>query len=51
MARIIDKGLISKDDPAYSNGWMFGPVHVSRKSTRSGKSEYKSGKGQPKKKK
>jgi hypothetical protein len=51
MAKIIDKGLISKDDPAYSDGWIIGPVLVSRKSAKSGKSESKPGKDQPKKKK
>ena len=37
MAKIIDKGLMTKDDPAYSNGWIIGPVIVSRKSTKSRK--------------
>ena len=51
MAKIIDKGLMTKDDPGYSQGFIIGPVLVSRKPSKSGKSENKSGKGQPKKKK
>ena len=51
MAKIIDKGLMTKDDPAYSDGWMIGPVLVSRKLAKSGKSESKLGKDHPKKKK
>lgn len=51
MAKVIDKGLMTKDDPGYSRGFIIGPVIVSRKPTKSGKSEYKPGKDQPKKKK
>ena len=51
MAKIIDKGLMTKDDPGYSNGWIIRPVLVSRKSAKSRKGESKSGKDQPKKKK
>jgi hypothetical protein len=36
MAKVIDKGLGTKDDPGYSPGFIIGPVIVSRKSTKSG---------------
>ena len=41
MAKIIDKGLMTKDDPGYSPGLIIGPVIVSRGSTKSGKPKAK----------
>ena len=39
MAKVIDKGLGTKDDPNYSDALMIGPIRVFRKSTKDGKPE------------
>jgi hypothetical protein len=36
MVKIVDKGLMTKNDPGYSPGFIVGPVVVSRRSTKSG---------------
>ena len=37
MAKVIDKGLMAKDDRDYSPGLIIGPVLVSRQLTKSTK--------------
>jgi hypothetical protein len=41
MGKVIDKGLMTKDDPGYSPGLIVGPVIVSRRPTKSGKQKSK----------
>jgi hypothetical protein len=48
MAKIIDKGIMTRDDPKYSPGFVIGPVLVSRKSRKNGDPRSKSRKAQPK---
>jgi hypothetical protein len=44
MAKVIDKGYMTKDDPSYFDGLTIGPIRIYRKSTKDGKPGSKDGK-------
>jgi len=41
MAKIIERGLGSEDDPTYFSGYIIGPIIVSKHSTKSDDEESK----------